>query len=101
MYRNDKYRKLVAQLDCAYCGRSGRSQAAHSNDNRHGKGMSLKASDAAIFPLCADELGLHGCHYLFDQRKLFANKAAEFEATNRFIAQTTMQLLERGELVVK
>lgn len=100
-YRNEKYRRLVASLSCAYCGRSGRSQAAHSGLSVHGKGMGIKASDAAIFPLCADDFAANGCHFRFDNHQLFDTKAAEIEATERFIASTLMQLLERGELVVK
>jgi hypothetical protein len=100
-YRNEKYRRLVASLPCAYCGREGRSQAAHSNLSKHGKAFSLKASDAAIFPLCADEPGRQGHHSLFDQNRLFITKAEKIELTNTFIADTVIQLLERGELIVK
>ena len=99
-FRSEKIRRAVAAMPCAYCGREGRSQAAHSNLSSHGKCMGKKASDAAIFPLCADELGMHGCHYMFDQHKLFPSKAAEFEGTYRFIAQTLIKLIESGELKV-
>lgn len=99
-YRNEKYRRLVAQLDCAHCGRSGRSQAAHSGLSVHGKGMSLKASDAAIFPLCADDFAANGCHFRFDQHQLFKSKAEEIEATHRFIANTMMKLLQQDYLTI-
>lgn len=100
-YRNEKYRRLVASLPCVVCGIEGRSQAAHSNLSMHGKAMSLKASDAAIFPLCADEPGRQGCHSLFDQHKLANSKTEKIAITNRYIADTVIQLLERGELIVK
>lgn len=64
----EAYRRLVAQLPCRICGREGRSQAAHPNT---GKGTGTKTDDRLTFPLCADELGVHGCHYLFDQDALF------------------------------
>ena len=60
--RDEGYRRFVASLPCFACGRIGRSQAAHSNAESDGKGGAIKASDAALFPLCADEPGAIGCH---------------------------------------
>lgn len=69
-YLDDKsYRSFVASLPCFVCGAVGRSQAAHSNSAKDGKGGSIKATDAAIFPLCADDLGAIGCHTRHDQAK--------------------------------
>ncbi len=49
--RSEPYRRYVASLPCAHCGRAGPSQCAHADE---GKGLSLKASDRTCFPLCAD-----------------------------------------------
>ena len=66
-WRSEKYRRFVASLPCAFCGRIGRSQAAHSNSAKHGKGMALKADDRYIMPLCATSVGIFGCHAMHDQ----------------------------------
>lgn len=60
--RSEEYRRWVASLNCAHCGRVGLSQAAHADA---GKGMALKADDGTCFPLCASSLGDEGCHVLF------------------------------------
>ena len=57
--RDKAYRRWVASLPCAHCGLEGHSQAAHADQ---GKGMGIKASDTECFPLCADRLGVQGCH---------------------------------------
>lgn len=68
LLRSEAYRRLVAQMPCQLCGRQGRSQAAHPNT---GKGLNLKTDDRLTFALCADDLGVRGCHALFDQGGLF------------------------------
>lgn len=88
-YRSEKLRRAVASLPCANCGVEGKSQAAHSNLLRHGKGKGLKASDAATFPLCHDK-----CHPWFDQGKDLT-KAEREALTYEFIAWTHIQLIER------
>ncbi len=67
--RDKAYRRFVGSLACFVCGRPGRSQAAHSNSHADGKGGAIKASDTALFPLCADEPGEIGCHTRHDQAK--------------------------------
>ena len=67
--RDESYRRFVASLPCFVCGRVGRSQAAHSNSATHGHGRSIKASDASLFPLCADGPEAIGCHTRHDQAK--------------------------------
>ena len=59
--RSEQYLRAVAALVCCHCGRVGRSQAAHADA---GKGLSIKADDRTAIPLCADEQGRHGCHWL-------------------------------------
>ncbi len=68
-FRSEKYRRFVASLPCIYCGAEDRSQAAHANSSLFGKGLGVKGTDAAIFPLCAYSPGGRGCHSQFDQGK--------------------------------
>lgn len=63
--RSEAYRRLVAAMPCACCGRPGPSQCAHSNT---GKGMAIKASDAESFPLCPR------CHRDLDQGAAFTKE---------------------------
>jgi hypothetical protein len=54
-FRSERHLRNVAALDCQACGKGGPSQAAHSNEARHGKGRSIRASDlftAALCPRC-------------------------------------------------
>ena len=53
--------KAVSELDCMHCGRSGQTQAAHSNQAKHGKGRGIKASDIYVAALCFE------CHAALDQ----------------------------------
>ncbi len=64
--RDERYRRFVALLPCFACGLAGFSQAAHSNQAGAGKGLSIKASDEFLFPLCADQPGRRGCHTQHD-----------------------------------
>src|SRR5690606_13024025 len=91
-YRSEKYRRLVVSLPCVRCGVHG-CQAAHSNLLRHGKGRGLKASDAAIFPLCPD------CHVWFDQGKELTKQDRE-ALTMEWIADTHIKLMELGYLEI-
>jgi hypothetical protein len=44
----------VASLPCQECGIEGRTQAAHSNEARHGKGRGIKSSDVFTAALCVE-----------------------------------------------
>ena len=48
-------------MACQHCGLEGSTQAAHSNQLRHGKAKSLKASDEYTAALCIR------CHFILDQ----------------------------------
>lgn len=85
--RSERYRRAVASLPCVSCGREGASQAAHANGLEYGKSMGRKASDDAIFPLCADAPGVRGCHSAFDQGALFP-KSERRAMTTRWISWT-------------
>lgn len=65
-WRSKPYLRWVASKPCLACGREGFSQAAHSNQAKHGKGRGIKASDEFTFPLCGPRWGLMGCHYMHD-----------------------------------
>ena len=69
--RSPKRMAEIRKLPCVRCGNPN-SQAAHSNSAKHGKGRSIKASDAFVIPLCAI------CHAAFDRFEL--GNRAESEA---------------------
>lgn len=89
-YRNEKLRKLIRQLPCVNCGSHG-AQAAHSNLGVHGKGKSIKASDAAEMALCT------ACHAELDQGGIYTHEEAE-ALTYKWIATTYIHLIEMGYL---
>lgn len=91
-YRNPKLLAAVRLLPCVNCGAVG-TQACHSDQLCHGKGMGLKSSDAAIQSLCP------ACHY----EEGNGNKLSKEERrimTYEAIANTYVQLMERGLLKV-
>jgi len=92
-YRNKKLLEAVRGLACVNCGAHG-THAAHSNQIEHGKGTGIKASDAAIQALCPV------CHAELDNGKEMS-KAERREFTYRSIANTLIQLIEQGKLVVE
>ena len=51
-YRNEKLRRAVASIPCMVCGIEGQTQASHSNQQRDGKGMGIKAHDYRLAALC-------------------------------------------------
>jgi hypothetical protein len=62
-YRNAKLRESAKHESCVSCGRDdGTVVWAHSNQQRHGKGMGIKAHDLFGAYLC------HDCHDLLDGR---------------------------------
>jgi hypothetical protein len=68
VWRCEAYRRLVASMDCAHCGRGGPSQAAHADQ---GKGAAIKADDRTCYPACADSYLRKGCHSLIGGSGLF------------------------------
>jgi hypothetical protein len=90
--RSEAYRRLVAAMPCAHCGRAGPSQAAHADA---GKGLVLKADDRTCFPLCADAPGRIGCHTLIGATGAFAREQRRtLEA--RYGAQTRASIRAAG-----
>ena len=87
-WRSEKFRKLVASLDCGACGASGPSQAAHRNE---GKGMGIKVSDALCAALCP------ACHTELDQGKSMT-KQERRDFWNRAYINTVKELIESGRI---
>lgn len=60
-YRNKKLTQSAKHESCVSCGAdNGTIVWAHSNSQRHGKGMGIKAHDLFGAYLC------HNCHYAYD-----------------------------------
>jgi hypothetical protein len=97
-YRNDALLSAVRRLNCVHCQAEGRTQAAHSNQLRFGKGRGLKASDAAIMALCGPGYGQVGCHAALDQGKMSKSERYSFEYEH--IALTLIALIEMGYLII-
>lgn len=92
-FRSEKLRRAVAELSCSNCGREGHTQAAHANLSEYGKGMSHKASDAALMALCIS------CHAELDQGETM-DKAERRDFQQTMIARTLTRLIEQGRLVI-
>lgn len=61
-YRNKPLLEVVRDAPCQLCGaQDGTVVAAHSNQQRDGKGMGIKAHDYRIAALC------YSCHSQLDQ----------------------------------
>lgn len=91
--RSEPYRRLVAALPCVMCGIAGYSQAAHPNT---GKAKGMKQSDADCFPLCCTRPGINGCHFDFDQHRLFS-KAARPVIEQAWAADTQRRIRASGQ----
>lgn len=92
--RSEAYRRLVAAMPCACCGSVGRSQHAHTNA---GKAKGMKNDDRDAMPLCADGIGLVGCHTLFDQyRLILGGREAHVAIGSRWAAETRAQIEASG-----
>lgn len=90
--RDEGYRRLVAQLACAHCGKAGPSQVAHADSA--GKGMALKPSDYEVMPLCAPTPGRPGCHWLIGTSGMFT-KEQRRALEMRYVEQTKQTLKEK------
>ena len=89
MYRNKKLLELTRQLPCQLCGiQDGTIVAAHSNQQRDGKGTGIKASDYRIAALC------YGCHMELDQGKKYS-KSERVEQWENAHRSTIGELIER------
>ncbi len=91
--RSEAYRRLVASMPCANCGRVGHSQHAHTNA---GKAKGMKNDDRDAMPLCADDYGLLGCHSRFDRYALFLDREEHRRMGALWAAQTREHIETMG-----
>jgi len=95
MYRNKKLLEIVRESPCQICGaQDGTVVAAHSNQQKDGKGMGLKAHDYRIAALC------YTCHAKIDQGYEWS-KDAKFKAWDEAHRRTIGWLFEGGHLKVQ
>ena len=88
MYRNRKLLDSARNHSCQYCGADdGTIVAAHSNQQRHGKSMGMKASDCFVAFLC------FRCHHSLDQGNKLT--AVEKEQLWRAAFEKTLPLIWR------
>lgn len=93
--QHEGYRRLVANMDCMWCGRSGRSNHAHENE---AKGKGLKLDDRRAMPLCVDDMGKTGCHTAFDQYALVdGGRDAHVELGRAMAAATRQAIFKAGK----
>jgi transposase-like protein len=91
-YRNKKLRESARYESCVACGTNdGTTVFAHSNSQRHGKGMGEKAHDLFGAYLCVR------CHREFDE----GNKSREEKQSNflRWWEETMIIACDRGYLL--
>ena len=82
--------KACRAIPCTNCGRAdGTVCAAHSNQAKHGKGRSIKASDVFVASLC------HTCHSELDQGSRM-NRAERERMWNACHIQTLKELVRAG-----
>jgi hypothetical protein len=93
--RSEPYKRWVASLACAHCGRPGPSQAAHSDRGADGKGMGIKAGDDSLWPGCADSPGRQGCHSIVGSTGTFKREHAQAVAAAH-IAKTKAEAIATG-----
>lgn len=94
IYRNKKLLEACRELPCQICGiQDGTVCAAHSNQQIHGKGTGIKASDAMVAALCSK------CHFAIDNGKTYA-KDERKGIWDRAHQNTMRQLIETGKLIV-
>ena len=95
MYRNKALLEVVRESPCQICGaQDGTVVAAHSNQQRDGKGMGIKAHDYRIAALC------FSCHAEIDQGKSL-NKQEKFNQWDEAHRRTIGWLFELGHLKVE
>ena len=93
-YRNKKLLEVVRKLPCQICGiEDGTVIAAHSNQQRDGKGIGIKANDYRIAALC------NKCHMELDQGKSMS-KVERIDTWENAHRNTIGQLFEYGYLKV-
>ncbi|NNH35734.1 hypothetical protein HLH12_09275 [Acinetobacter sp. NIPH 2377] len=82
--RDAKRLAAVRLLPCIRCGNP-HSQAAHSNNAKHGKGRSIKSSDQFTVSLC------RSCHFQFDTFQL-GNRAESEAMFDQWLVKTNRMM---------
>jgi hypothetical protein len=93
-YRNKTLLEIVRESPCQLCGaQDGTVVAAHSNQQRDGKGTAIKAHDYRIAALC------YSCHMELDQGSKMSKEDRQdlWEMAHR---KTIGWLFESGRLKV-
>ena len=93
-YRNKKLLELVRDFPCAMCSiENGTVCAAHSNQQRDGKGTGIKSHDYRIASLC------YQCHDMIDNHKELS-RAEKVEAWEQAHRKTIGWLFEKGKIKI-
>jgi len=91
-FRDKKILENARLLPCQICGKQdGTVCAAHSNQQRDGKGMGIKAHDYRIASLCFE------CHSSIDQGSQHLKKKRQ-EMWDEAHRKTIGEMIERGLL---
>lgn len=90
--RSEEYRRLVAAMDCAHCGRGGPCQAAHGDMN---KGARIKSDDRTCYPACADAPERLGCHSILGATGMFTRDQRR-ALESKYARQTRAAILADG-----
>lgn len=94
-YRSQYLLQVVRESACQHCGaKDGTIVAAHSNQQRDGKGTGIKAHDYRIAAMCM------ACHHELDQGNSL-NKEQRREMWEEAHRKTIGWLFENGHLKVK
>ena len=89
-YRNKKLLELARQIPCTLCEiEDGTIVAAHSNQQKDGKGTGTKSADYRIASLC------YKCHMELDQGRSLT-KSQRLELWEQAHRKTIGELFERG-----
>lgn len=104
----DAYLKWVSSLPCANCGAQGYTQAAHYQGirgNDLGRGLSIKADDLMVAPLCFPP-DRKGCHSRFDDYEFstfgdhWMRKIDSSELFLSWIAKTLVRAHKEGVIQI-
>lgn len=97
VFRCEAYLDVVRALPCMCCGIEKRTEPAHSNQLRFGKGKGIKSSDATAMALCGTWPPRLGCHARHDQGGELT-KAQSWAFEYRCICLTVLALIKAGKL---
>ena len=88
--RSPKRLAEIGKLPCIRCGNPN-SQAAHSNNAKHGKGRGIKSSDLFVIPLCFK------CHAAFDRFEL-GNREQSEAMFEKWLVKTELMMRKNEDV---